>query len=426
VPSMIQWSGPDARAFQQAAGLTNERLAERLHVSARSVAYWRNQTAGPLPDLAQRVLTRALDAADEPVRHRFEAIRRARAPAAFTNVTDDVVAAAAEEASADLMLLTAEFDPESLTWLWEESLETARAANRPALDTFTAAQRIRGQALQLADHTRRPSVLSDLYVICGQATALMASTAFDLDRWRESAALAQSAISYASLAGHSSLQAWTLGLAALLANWRSEPDTALNHYRHGMQIAPVGAPQVRLQYIASRSHALLGDIASVAEVLERAQRDQDDAHLHPDSLSEEIGGEFAFGRARAQACAAAAWLDLGLGPEAFKAAQCALSELGSLPPGRRSLSQVNGARIDLATACLLNRDGDGAIEAISPVLALPASLRNVSLTGRLVRTRNTLLAQPFSNDSQVRHLADDVNDWLTQRPPSAQAIAGQG
>ena len=120
-----------------------------------------------------------------------------------------------------------------------------------------------------------------------------------------------------------------------------------------------------------------------------------------------------------------AWLDLGLGSEAFKAAQHALSELGSLPPGRRSLSQVNGARIYLATACLLNRDRDGAAEAITRVLALPASQRNVSLTGRLVRTRNTLLAQPFFKDGQARQLADDVNDWLAQPPPSAQAIAGQ-
>jgi hypothetical protein len=71
-------------------------------------------------------------------------------------------------------------------------------------------------------------VLSDLYAISGQATALMASSAFDLNRWSESEALARSAISYAAMAGHSSLQAWTHGPAALLANWRREPDIALS------------------------------------------------------------------------------------------------------------------------------------------------------------------------------------------------------
>jgi hypothetical protein len=144
----------------------------------------------------------------------------------------------------------------------------------------------------------------------------MSSSAFDLNRWDESETLAKSAISYASLAGHTSLQAWTHGLAALLANWRREPDIALSHFQHGMRIAPPGAPRVRLRYIAARSYALLGDIASVAEVLAEARNDQEEADHYPDSMSTEVGGEFAFGRARAEACAAAAWLDLGQGREA--------------------------------------------------------------------------------------------------------------
>ena len=188
----------------------------------------------------------------------------------------------------------------------------------------------------------------------------MASSAFDLNHWNESDALAKSAVSYASLAGHSSLQAWTVGLAALLANWRCEPDIALSHYQHGMHLAPPGEPRARLRYIASRSYALLGDNASVADVLASARRDQDDADRHPDSLSEEVGGEFAFGRARAAACAAAAWLDLGDGHEASVAAQSALAELTALPGPRRPLSQIDGARIDLATACLLNNDLDAS------------------------------------------------------------------
>ena len=51
--------------------------------------------------------------------------------------------------------------------------------------------------------------------------------------------------------GHTSLQAWTLGLAALLATRRREPDLALSHLQHGMQIAPPGAPRVRPRYIAA-------------------------------------------------------------------------------------------------------------------------------------------------------------------------------
>ena len=67
-----------------------------------------------------------------------------------------------------------------------------------------------------------------------------------------------------------------------------------------------------------------------------------------------------------------AWLDLGRGREALVAAQSALDALTGVPPPRRPLSQVNGVRIDMATACLLTNNLDGGAEAIKPVLAQPA------------------------------------------------------
>jgi hypothetical protein len=381
-----------------------------------------------MPDPARVILGLAPQATPHPARRPARSVQPedARLSALAVPVpAADVVAAAADEVSTDSLRLAAESGPESLTWLWQESLDIARAANRPALDMFAAARRVRSSALKLAERTRRPGVLSDLYAICGQATALMASSAFDLNRWDESDALEKSAVSYASLAGHPSLQAWTLGLAALLANWRCEPDVALGHFQRGMQVAPPGVPRVRLRYIASRSYALLGDGASVAEVLALARSDQDDADQHPDSLSSEIGGEFAFSRARAAACAAAAWLDLGDGHEALGAAQSALDALTSMPGPRRPLSQVNGVRIDMATACLLNGDLDSSAEAITPVLTQPATRRNVSLTGRLARTQTTLLSPAWAKNGQARQLADDIGQWLTTDQEAGRPGTGQ-
>ncbi len=380
-----------------------------------------------MPDSARTILGLAPratpDAAGPPSRTIRSKDARAAVVAGPARGEADAVAAAADEASADRLRLALEPSPQSLDLLHAESAEIARAANRSALETFTAARQIRSQALELAEQTRRPRLLSDLIVICGQATALMASSAFDLNRWDESDALAKSADSYASLVGHASLQAWVHGLTALLANWRGEPDIALDHFRHGMQIAPHGTPRVRLRYIASRSYALLGDSASVAKVLAAARGDQDEADGHADSLSREIGGEFAFGRARAEACAAAAWLDLGHGREAFEAAQAALNALTSVPPPRRPLSQVTGARIDMATACLLNRDLDGGVETIQSVLAQPTSLRNASLAGRLARLRSALLSPAWAKNAQARQLADEIGEWLTagREPGNARA-----
>jgi hypothetical protein len=323
----------------------------------------------------------------------------------------DEVASAAREAEAEQSWLRTEPGPQSISSLWDGSLEIARAANRSALDTFNECRRIRCSALRLAKQTHRPGALSDLYVIAGQATALMASTAFDLDRWDESATLARSAVSYAELVGNASLQAWTLGLAALLANWRNEPDTALRHFRQGLQVAPAGTPRARLRYIAARSYALLGDASTVAAMVDQGRRDQDEAGRYRDVLSEQIGGEFAFSRARAEACAAAAWLDLGQGREAKDAAGRALDDLMALPLGRQPVSQVTGARIDLATACLILRELDEAEAALGHVLAVTSSLRNVSLSGRLERTRKHLASPSWSGDPAARHLRDALGDW---------------
>jgi hypothetical protein len=328
----------------------------------------------------------------------------------------DEVASAAGEAEAEQSWLLAQPGPQSVDSLWEGSLEIARAANRSAAEMFGASHRIRREALELAAQTHRPGTLSDLYVIAGQATALMASTAFDLGRWDESATLARSAVSYATLVGNSSLQAWTLGLAALLANWRNEPDTALRHFKHGLQVAPPGTPRVRLRYIALRSYALLGDSYSAGQVADQARCDQDDAPLHKDLLSEETGGEFAFGPARAEACAAAAWLDLRDGQKAGDAARRALSDLAALPASRQPVSQITGARIDLATACLMQGERGEAEEALSHVFAVPGPLRNVSLSGRLARTRKNLASRSWARDPVAQQLNDALGEWFANQP----------
>ena len=419
------WTGGLASTLRVAWRLTIEEFAEKLGVSVRTVSKWEADPAFTPPLSMQQILDAALDQATDDVRTRFHLLRDARAASTFRTVrtayqsepavSADDIESAANEAEAEQSSLLTEPDALSIASLWEEATEAARSGNRGPREIFAASRRIRCQALRTAEHTRRPDSLSDLYAIVGRSTALMASTAFDLNRWNAAASLARSAVSYATLVGDPSLQAWTLGLSALLANWRNEPDIALTHVNHGLKIAPRGAPRVRLRFIAARSLALLGDAASLAGVLDQAHRDQDDANRFRDPLSEETGGEFAFGRARAEACAAAAWLDLDRGQEAEEAAHRALAELAALPQGRQPLSQVTGIRIDLATACLLQDECDEAGEALETVLAVPAAMRNVSLSGRMTRTRRTLHSRPWSEDTTARQLDDIIAEWLAGR-----------
>ncbi|MEU5940264.1 hypothetical protein ABZ807_13955 [Micromonospora sp. NPDC047548] len=317
----------------------------------------------------------------------------------------------------DPLLLAAPMSHDSIESLQDGMAVLARSFIMTAFDVFTSARRLCNEARALAERTRRPRDLADLYVVIGQGTALMASTAFDLGHWNESAALARTSNQYADLAGQTSLVAWTFGLQMTLANWRNEPDAALVYFARAMPLAPDGEPKLRLHHIAARSYALLADSASVIEALQMARRGRDRAADRPGELSGAFGGEFAFGPPRAAACAATACLDVGDGEEAAKYAQVALDAYDELPASRRPSSQINGTRIDMAAARLCMGDRDGATDMLGSVLNLPTQKRNTSLTGRMRRVQRLLAAPPWDHDQESLQIAEHVSAWLAEQSP---------
>ena len=249
----------------------------------------------------------------------------------------------------------------------------------------------------------------------------MASAAFDLHRWDAAEGLCQSAISYAEITGNNSLLAWTTGLAATLANWRDEPDTALTYFHRGIAIAPVGVPSVRLRYIAARSYALIGDRTAVHSLVEDSDRDYTAGSGQRDLMTDEVGGEFGFGTARAAACLAAAWLDLGQGSEAADAADRAINDLSAAPPSRQPTSQVLGARIDLATAHVICGELDGAADIITNSVGTANMLRNASLAGRLTRTNAALTSRALRGTRAAQQLGEAVRALITYQSADSES-----
>jgi hypothetical protein len=418
-----QWNGALACHLQSATGMTNERFAGWLGIATRTVAYWHSKPDTIPGNPNQEILDAALDRLSDAIRAVF--LDRVKASSADGGATSSdaiasAIASTADTVACDPLLLGLTDRVDSAESLQGEVAILARSSSMAAFDVFSSARRLRDEAHRQAEKTRRPAVLSDLYAVIGQATSLMASTAFDLGHWNESAALARASTQYADLAGHASLKAWTYGLQVTLANWRNEPDAAIDYFERGMTEAPAGEPRLRLRYIAARSYALLGDERTVADLIASAEHDRDDATGRTDELSGSIGGEFAFGEARAAACAAAGWLDLHNGEEAAKHAEIALASFESLPPARRPYSQINGTLIDIAAARLLMMDLDGAIATLRPVLSLPPAKRNVSLTGRFARVRNYLFEPGGDKDPQACQLRDEISQWLAET--SAQPL----
>ena len=371
---------------------------------------------GRLLDLAPRKgLARSQEGLNEPSERANDGHRRSVADAAVHAVAD-----AAGEIEADSLFAVPAWSDATFESLQEEVALLARAGGMSAFDTFRIAKRLRDEARSLVEKTRRPSQLADLYSVIGQGTALMASTAFDLGYWTQSATFANASGKYAALAGHRSLEAWAYGLQMTLANWRGDPDAALAYFARGERVAPPGEPALRLKYIAARSYALMGDHRSVQEAINLAQRDRDQAEDHPDELSRSVGGEFGFGEARAAACAAAGWLDLQSGEDAVRSAQDAIRAYEEVPAYRRPYSQINGARIDSATGSLHIRDLDAASEALVSVLELPAEKRNISLSGRLEKVSGQLATPSWDRSPGAQSLRESVVEWL--RRPSVDPL----
>jgi transcriptional regulator with XRE-family HTH domain len=426
--------GEAVREAMQAQGLSLRAAAKSLNYDPAylsRVLSGRQSPSGPLVlaldtflgqegrllDLApHKRLARSQDGLRDRSEPANDGHRRSAAGAAVHAVAD-----AAEEIEADSLFAVPVWSDATFEILQEEVALLARAGGLSAFDTFRIAKRLREEARNLVEKTRRPAQLADLYSVIGQGTALMASTAFDLGYWTQSTSLANAAGKYAALAGHRSLEAWAYGLQMTLANWRGDPDAALVYLARGERVAPPGEPALRLKYIAARSYALMGDRSSVQEAINLARRDRDQAEGHPDELSCSVGGEFEFGEARAAACAAAGWLDLQSGEDAIRSAKDAIRAYEEVPAYRRPYSQINGARIDVATGSLHIHDLDAASEALVSVLELPAEKRNISLSGRLEKVSGQLASSSWDRNPGAQSLRESVVEWL--KHPSVDPTA---
>jgi predicted XRE-type DNA-binding protein len=139
-----QYTGASQTQIATACGTTQPKISDIMRGSQKVetlAVFERFADALAMPDPARIMLGLAPQAtshlAQRTARSSQSKDTRPAALVVPAQAAADVVAAAADEVSADSLKLAATFDPESLTWLWQESLEIARAANRPALDMFT-------------------------------------------------------------------------------------------------------------------------------------------------------------------------------------------------------------------------------------------------------------------------------------------------
>lgn len=177
VPEVVtRWTGGLACALRSAWRLSAAEFADKLGVSVRMISTCEADPTFVLPFSMQQVLGMALDEAPENVQARFDLLRDSdvvrtanvrsdRGSETKSSGDADEIESAAHDAELEQFGLLAVPGVEAIATLWDEVAEIARSGNRAPRKIFTAARLIRNQALHLADRTRRPSALADLYAI---------------------------------------------------------------------------------------------------------------------------------------------------------------------------------------------------------------------------------------------------------------------
>ena len=424
------WTGRQATALRAALRMTNESFATHLGAGLRTVAYWDAKPAVVMTPALQEVLDAALEQASPSAKRRFALLCSADGNgSSAAGRSDDTMngveefSNSARESASDAALRAARVSDAVDATKAQLITAARRYSYSSPVGVFTDARQVRNVAYQLAERTRRPSELADLYVLAGAANAIMSSIAFDLGHWDAAQTLVAAGTTYANLAGHASLEAWTWGLQATLANWRRDPLAATAAFDRGMAVAPKGAPRVRLRHIAARTQSTIGNHAAAETLLRQAHSDREDAKGLRDELEHELGGEFAFGDARAAACAAAAWLELRHSERAEAAANGALHLYEQMNEQARPFSPINGLRLDISTARLLRRDLDGAQDVLKPVLDLEPTKRNTALVGRVAAVRAELVTPGWQRARTATDLIGDLDHWSAHtaaaHPPAA-------
>lgn len=323
-----------------------------------------------------------------------------------------VIGMAADDAARDAAELGGGHAERTLEQLHGDVLRTARGyPHRPLPEVFTDARGIREFAVELADRTRRPDQLADLNTVAGQACGLLSMAAFDMGYWEPAARFADSAQSYASLAGHDSLRSWAMGAQAFIATWLGRPENAATHLDAALAIAPAGTAVVRLHVYQARSRALLGDREGTNQAARAAENAG--AVESRDELHDVIGGEFSYNQARQVFNLGTAYISLGDGATAEQHAQRALDLYAALPAEQRFYYDENAARVDLASARIMRGDLAGARDALTPVFALPPVQRAAGITSRLDQVRALLAAEVFRNSRETAQLTADITDFTT-------------
>ncbi|WP_246011524.1 XRE family transcriptional regulator [Nocardia mexicana] len=279
----------------------------------------------------------------------------------------------------------------------------------PPVPMMVEMLRVRRRVYRLLEGRQRPSDTTHLYLLAGTLSGLLANASTDLGYHDAAGEQARAAWAYAELCGHNGLRAWTRGMQALIEYGSQRPRRAVVLAQSGHQYAESATARVRLHNIEARIWAKLGSPDSTERCIRSADSARDTTTT--DDLHDEVGGVFGFNEPKSQYYAGATYIHLGQAAPALQATQRAIDLYANGPEEQRSYGAESLARVDNATAHLINGSLDGAADALQPVLSLAEDKRIAQLEQRLAGVRERIATPQFRDAVEARDLDERIEEF---------------
>lgn len=334
---------------------------------------------------------------------------RARHDGGVTLPTEEFAMAAAESAGF-IRKAGSGISPELIEQLSDEVRTLAIAfVRRPPYAVFKPIADLRREVLQILDGHVRPDRLTDLYLLAGQLTALLAHACADLGQPGLAEAHARTAWMCADMAGHDQLRAYVRWVQSNCAYWNNDYARAAQIAAAGDQYASRGSSQVRLASQEARAWAAMGDSREVERVLQVARAARDRMPTQPIEA-----GVFWFNPGKAAYYSAEAWLGLKGKDNATRALHDATEALALFDAEEHPCSElVAAAQLDLISAHAALGDAHAVEQLLSTVLELPVERRTVPVVERAAKIGRGLIDSPFASSAIAADLHERISLFVS-------------
>ncbi|MGI5255604.1 DNA-binding protein [Actinacidiphila glaucinigra] len=276
-------------------------------------------------------------------------------------------------------------------------------------DVLGKARALLNQAENLRDHTQVPIQQQALLIVAGQASALLATAAFDLGQLPGAARLFRTTALYGETARFEPLQAFADGGLAYIAYRSGRPGEAVRLVGRALAFGGLGdVARRRLLAIEARAQGHLGDRESARSAIRASQEPGQGV---ADDLHDQVGGEFGFSPERLVMSCASTSLLVGDGRAAEEFAAHALQLVSERPVEQRSAPVMGKAAADLARARLLRDDVEGASAALEAVWSVAAEQRVSGLLERTTAVRRILVQSPYRSSQPALELGERIEDF---------------